>query len=332
MPFSAPPRDTITSSDISDWASATAAFLTSIPATLTNKVLASPTITGVASNSGTIAGGTVSPAVLLVGDATNEVKVSITSGTDGNPLCLFAKTGSGTAQTNYQLRTYGNGYIQFADPSMLPTAAGAGAVDLQVQRGAPSHTASGVNSAVLGGRSNTASGTRSTVVGGYNNTASGQGSVALGQGATDNGANATIVFAGGNTGQGVINQQLSAITSSGGSARLTSDGQVAGAYNVLNIPNNSVAGGRLIVVARNPSDGTAALWDLDLLYWAAGNAITVQAPGTAAIAPTSSSPSLSTASLTVTADTAHLGINITYQSPASVSSRVSASFIGQQQT
>jgi hypothetical protein len=301
-----------------------------LSATLSGETLSAPTITGAATNAGTLGGGTLFPATLLVGTSTVDVTTAATTDSGGNPLIANAVGGSTTAQIGYRVSVK-NGYLQLADLGQtMPNAGGAEAIDLQLDRSAAAQAATGNRAFALGAQ-NTVTGTRAGAIG-YHNTASGQGSLAFGQSSNDNGANAIIVFAGGNTGQGVLNQQLSGTTSAGGSVRLTSDGQTAGAHNVLNIPNNSVAGGQMVIVARNPSDGTAARWDIGLLYAAASSAITIQQPGTAAIAPTTSSSSLSTATITVTADSTNLGVNVTYQSPTGVSSNVSASFTGQQQT
>jgi hypothetical protein len=298
--------------------------------TLTGETLSAPTITGAATNAGTLSGGTVGPATLIGGTTATGITTGTTTDSSGNPVVTDTVGGTTTAQIGYRL-TVKTAYVQLADSGQTaPNAGGAEAIDLQLDRNTASQAATGNRAFALGAQ-NTVTGTRAGALG-YSNTASGQGSLALGQSSNDHGANATIVFAGGNTGQGVVNAQLSGTTSAGGSTRLTSDGSAAGAHNVLNIANNTVASGRLVITGRNPSDGTGCMWDIDLLYWAASSAITVQQPGTAAISPTFTGSSMSTATVTVTGDSTNLGINVTAQSPTGVSGHYSASFIGQQQT
>jgi len=84
------------------------------------------------------------------------------------------------ANTSIVLKPNGTGAIIASVPDATATggnARGSNAVDLQMNRGAASNVASGLNSTISGGVSNTASGTYATVVGGQSNTSSGSNSV-----------------------------------------------------------------------------------------------------------------------------------------------------------
>jgi hypothetical protein len=330
MPFSVPPPGTITTSDISDWASATASFLTGIPGTLTGEVLASPTITGTASNAGTITGGTVAPAAAIIGNAGSKITVSQTADVGGFQAVAIVASGTNT-NVPLILSPAGSGYLAAARPD--GTTAGGNergnfAGDWQQSRGTAAQGATGAYSTLAGGRNNTASG-QYAVAAGYNNTASGQGGVALGQGANDNGLYGSLAFSAGYTGQLTIGQ-LGGISGSGTPVRLTADGNAASAANILNLGNNQVLAGTLTITVRNVSNGEGALWSIPLLYRNPAGTVTVVNPGAAAIAPTATDSSLSGATVTVAADTTNKGLNITVTPPASTTVHASAVFIGSQ--
>jgi hypothetical protein len=97
------------------------------------------------------------------------------------------------ANTSIVLKPNGTGAIIASVPDATATggnARGSNAVDLQMNRGAASNVASGLNSTIGGGDSNTASSNYSTVSGGQSNTAS-------------TGTHATVVGGQGNTSSGL---------------------------------------------------------------------------------------------------------------------------------
>ena len=153
--------------------------------------------------------------------------------------------------------------------------------------------------------------------------ASAQGSVALGQNATDYGAMGSLVFSAGYQGQST-GFQLGGVSAAGTPVRLTADGNSAGASNVMNLTTNQGLGGVLTVTARNISNGEVALWTVTTLYKNPTGTLAVLSPGTAAIGPAVADATLGSATLTVTADVANAGLNITVTPPAGVTVHASA--------
>lgn len=88
------------------------------------------------------------------------------------PVVSFTATNAAT-NVDAALLVKGTGSILAAIPDSLSAGGnkrGTGAVDLQLSRNAAAQVASGVNSAIIGGRRSTASGASSSVVGGATNT------------------------------------------------------------------------------------------------------------------------------------------------------------------
>ncbi len=206
-----------------------------------------------------------------------------------------------------------------------------GAIDLQTIRTAASQVASGGRSTIVGGSGNTASGAF-CVAGGNGNAVSGGTSVAFGfanqisgtlssapGGASANDRGRTGVLVWSSNAVAVSGSQQSAKQILGGSTngttpvRLTADGQSAGAANTVNIPNNTAYAVRIVVVGRHTSAQDVAVWRLDPIIISCGSSaasVTVVGGGTA-IAPTTSTGTVTGWSISVTADTANSGLNIT---------------------
>jgi hypothetical protein len=221
-----------------------------------------------------------------------------------------------------------NGYVQLVDAaSTAPNQAGADSVDLQLTRTAATQIASG-QYAFAAGALNRASGKGAVAIG-QNNTASAQGSVVLGQNATDYGAMGSVVFSAGYQGQSTA-FQLGGISAAGTPVRLTADGNPAGASNVMNLTANQGIGGVLTVTVRNISNGDVALWAVTTLYKNPTGTLAVLSPGTAAIGPAVADATLAGATLTVTADTANSGLNITVTPPVGVTVHAGAVLQGAQ--
>jgi hypothetical protein len=278
-------------------------------------------LAGSIANIGTLSGGTLQPAVLVVGTSSVDIATTTTIDTQGNPLIAATVGGSTGGQISWRL-TAKSGYVQFADnATSVPSAAGADALDLQLDRSSATQVASG-NRAVALGAHNTSSGTRSVAIG-YGNKASGQGSVVLGQNATDNGTMGSVIFSAGYLGQ-LAEFQLGGISGSGTAVRLTADGNAAGTANVINLPVNQGLGGTLTVTARNVATGDMAMWAVSTLCKNPTGTVSVLSPGTTAIGPTVADSTLSGATLTVTADPTNAGLNVTVTPPSGVIVHASA--------
>jgi hypothetical protein len=196
-------------------------------------------------------------------------------------------------------------------------ARGANAVDLQMVRFQNNHVASGQNAVLAGGSSNISSGTNAVVSGGVINTASGTSSWVPGgvQGSTRGTAGRGAWAAGtfgtqgdAQAGEFVLRKQTTDATLS----RLTFDAGAASTTNGIILPNFSVYGGRLIVVAKQVGASNAAVWRVDVSALR-GNGVgtVVMIDGTsAAIAPTASTGTVTGWSLTVGADTTNGGIAV----------------------
>jgi hypothetical protein len=276
---------------------------------------------------GTLSGGTLSPAAMVVGTSTVDITTTNTLDTGGNALIANTVGGSTGAQISWRL-TAKAGYVQFADSgATAPNAAGADAIDLQLDRSSATQAASGNRAVALGAR-NTSTGVRAVAIG-YGNTAAGQGSVVLGQNATDNGTMGSVVFSAGYLGQSA-GFQLGGISGSGTPVRLTADGNAAGAANVANLPGNQGVGGMLTVTARNVANGDMAVWMVTTLYKNSAGTLSVSSPGTGAIGPAVADATLAAATLTVIADNTESGLNVTVAPPTGVTIHASAVLQGAQ--
>lgn len=296
--------------------------------TLTNVgTISGGTLTGTMINAGSLSGGTMLPATLVVGTSTVDIATTTTTDTGGNAVVADTVGGSTTGQISWRL-TAKAGYVQLADSgATTPNAGGADAIDLQLDRSAGGQVASGNRAVALGAR-NTSSGTRAITIG-YGNTAAGQGSVVLGQNASDNGTMGSLVFSAGYLGQSA-GFQIGAASGTGTPVRLTADGNAAGTANVMNLPANQALGGLLTVTARNVANGDVALWTVTTLYKNSAGALSVLSPGTAAIGPAVADATLTSATLTVTADNTDSGLNVTVTPPAGVTVHASAVLQGAQ--
>jgi hypothetical protein len=264
---------------------------------------------------------------LTVGTSTVDMATTSTTDSGGNALIANAVGGSTGGQISWRLMAKG-GYVQFGDSAAtVPNAAGADAIDLQLDRSIATQVASGTRAVALGAH-NTASGVRSVAIG-YGNSASGQGSVVLGQNATDNGAMGSVVFSAGYLGQSTT-FQLGGLSGAGTPVRLTADGNAAGAANVMNVPANQGVGGVLMVTARNVANGDLALWTVTTLYKNSAGTLSVLSPGTAAIGPAVADATLAAATLAVSADTTDSGLNVTITPPSGVIVHASAVLQGTQ--
>jgi hypothetical protein len=179
---------------------------------------------------------------------------------------------------------------------------GANAVDWQTLRSASTQVASGSSATVGGGRNNTAQSSSATIGGGDSNTASGIGAtVSGGRGNSANGldswapggfgANARGVhgrgawaagsFAGSGdaqSGEFVLRRQTTDATP----AVLTTDSGPPGAANQVVLPNNSVFGLRILVVARDSGGTGKGMWDIVAMARRDGGASSVNVSSTAA--------------------------------------------------
>jgi hypothetical protein len=285
-------------------------------------------VSGTLTNAGTISGGTFAPAVAVIGSSTTNITVANTIDSGGDPLLTLKPGGSGSTETSLQIGVSHDGYIQFADAtSTTPSPGGADSVDLQLTRTAATQVAAG-QYAFAAGAQNRAGGKASATIG-QGNTASGQGSVVLGQNATDNGTMGSLVFSAGYLGQS-SGFQLGGISAAGTPVRLTADGNSPGVGNVMNLTANQGLGGVLTVTARNIANGDVALWTVTTLYKNSAGTLSVLSPGTAAIGPAVADATLSAATLTISADTADSGLNITITPPAGVIVHASAVLQGAQ--
>jgi hypothetical protein len=236
------------------------------------------------------------------------------------PVALSAASSSSDSNVGVAVVPKGTGALTAAVPDSSSTggnARGANAVDLQTTRGAAAHVASGQNATAGGGASNTASGIYSTVAGGLNNTADGSrswipgGNSGWARGIYGKGCWASTVFTTAGDAQSsesVVRKQ----TTDGTISRLTADAGAASTTNSLNLPNFSVFGGRLIVVAKAAGAVNAAVWRIDVTA-ARGNGVgtVVLIDGTSsAVAPTASTGTVTGWSLTVAADTTNGGIAV----------------------
>jgi hypothetical protein len=276
---------------------------------------------GTLTNTGTLSGGVVMPATLAVGSAAVEITTTATTDSGGNALIDNSVGGTTPGQIAWRLSSK-SGYVQFGDWSyVVPNAAGAEAIDLQLDRANANQIASG-NRAVALGAQNVSSGARAVAIG-YGNTASGQGSVVLGQKATDNGTMGAMIFSAGFAGQSA-EFQLGGMSGVGTPVRLTADGNPAGATNVINLPLNSGLGGVLTLTARNLFTGDVALWSVSVLAKNAGGTIVVTSPAATGLAPTATDSSLAAATVSIAADTLNGGLNIAVTPPANVAVHASA--------
>jgi hypothetical protein len=296
--------------------------------TVTNAgTISGGTLAGTVTNAGTLSGGAMVPAVLVVGTSTVDITTTNTLDTGGNALITNVVGGSTGAQISWRLTTKA-GYVQASDSgATAPSAAGADAIDLQLDRSAATQVAGGNRAVALGAR-NTSSGVRAVAIG-YGNTAAGQGSLVLGQNATDNGTMGSVIFSAGYIGQSA-GFQLGGISGSGTPVRLTADGNAADAANVANLPTNQGLGGLLTVTARNIANGDMALWTVTTLYKNSAGTLLVLSPGTGAIGPAVADATLTAATLTVSADSTDSGLNITVTPPAGVTIHASAALQGAQ--
>ena len=118
---------------------------------------------------------------------------------------------------------------------------GTNAVDLQLDRLSPTQVASGIYSAIGGGRSNTASGERATIGGGFGNIASARYS-SIGGGESNTGSGTLSAIAGG--GSNIASGIGSVI---GGGRSNTASGGLAtiggGFGNIASVANSSIGGG-----------------------------------------------------------------------------------------
>jgi hypothetical protein len=95
--------------------------------------------------------------------------------------------------------------------------------------------------------------------------------------------------------------------------RLTADGQSASAVNTVNIPNNTAYAVRIVVIGRHTTAQDVAVWRLDPIIVSCGGSaasVTVVGGGTA-IAPTTSTGTVTGWSISVTADTTNGGLDVT---------------------
>ena len=134
-------------------------------------------------------------------------------------VAQFAAKGSGT-NIGIALTPKGTGFISARVPDGTAAggnARGANAVDLQVASSVAARVASGVNSALIGGRENTASGVESACIGGSTCVASGPSGIAGGGSSVASGTN-TIAVGTQCTASGFSSVALgSTCTASGGS-------------------------------------------------------------------------------------------------------------------
>jgi hypothetical protein len=221
-------------------------------------------------------------------------------------------------------------------------ARGLNSVDLQQNRFANIHAASGKNSVIAGGsgnaaanddatvsggNTNTASGYRSTICGGYGNVTIGQYAFACGFYAAAR-SHGQAVFASGrfaaNGDAQASTYLLRGSTSTATAVRLTGDQAAAssGAGNCVVINANFRYGVRITLTAQdttNPANGYTAVWNgAHDLSRGSTAASTVFDGGTATVAPdaTRSSGSVTGIGATASADTTNACLNVTFTPPS----------------
>ena len=123
---------------------------------------------------------------------------------------------------------------------------------------------------------------------------------------------------------GVTTLFVSSVTAA---ARMTSDGNAAGAANSLPIRANHVIAGTLSVSARNVSTGDGAYWTIPVLFKNSAGTVSVTSPSATGIAPTVADASLSTASIAIAADNTNKGLSVTITPPGGVTLSASAAFL-----
>ena len=280
-------------------------------------------------NAGIVSGGTVSPATLIAGNAGSQVTISQLTDAGGYHPVVLANSGTNT-NVPMVLVPAGAGYLAAAladGTTANGNQRGQYAVDWQQSRSANTQVASGAYAVVPGGAYNTAGGSYSFAAG-QGSSATGQGSVALGQYASDGGAYGKLVFSAyANTVGNQFGVSTLFVSSVSAAARMTSDGNAAGAANSLPIRSNHVIAGTLTVAARNVSTGDGAYWSIPVLFKNSAGTVSVTSPGTAAIAPSAADSSLSTASIAIAADNTNKGLSVTITPPSSVTVNASAVFL-----
>jgi hypothetical protein len=229
--------------------------------------------------------------------------------------------------------------------------------DWQRSRTNAAHVASGNGSVIVGGANNQANGAYS-VTGGQNNNAaaqysaafggfnsvSGTGTFAAGQEyqlsgsyssapggfkGSDFGAYGSQVFASGAfAAAGDAQARLHTLrgsASSGGSARLTTDGGAAGTLNSIPLRNNTTYSIDATVIARDTANtGASVRWTVKGLFARGSTAGSTAAIGTISVTQDFASAALSAAALAVTADTTNGSINFTVTSVSGVALRALA--------
>jgi hypothetical protein len=179
-------------------------------------------------------------------------------------------------------------------------------------------TASGSNSAVLGGYFNSSSGANSTVVGGTRNTASGAYSTVMGARGSTRSIQGFVVFAAHEenvftalTGAAQGGLLVLAIqTTTAASAVLVSNTQTADTLNQVILPNNSAYSFLGEVIAGVTGAGNTARWTINGAIKRGANAASTAMVGTATVTMTHNDAGAAAWTVAVTADTTNGGIKV----------------------
>lgn len=228
----------------------------------------------------------------------------------GNPQLASQATSGGGVVANFHDASAAGG-----------SAVGTGAVDLQTIRTANTQTANAQFSTIAGGRLNQigSSASGGMIPGGSGNVVNGIYSLAHGNSAADHGRTGTRVMADGTfSGAGeaqIVEQVMRGSVATAATFRLTADAAAAGSANVFNLVDNY---GVTFTLRVHVHDQTAAgdySWVVPnaMLTRDTGAASTLLTLGTPAIA---SRGTLTTVTVSATADTTNGGLNITVTPPA----------------
>lgn len=300
-------------------------------------------------------------------DASNYERIAIRAAPATGWTQIAAESaGTGSANLSVALSPRGTGALSAHVPDSAVAggnARGTNAVDWQTVRTQAIGVASGLESVIGGGRDNIASGQQSVVAGGFVNLASGLRSfVGGGNSNTASGTNAAV--AGGVQNSASANDswipggfqastrsiRYSYAWSAGGRAALgdcqrfglpvggttnnatptviTSDRGAASTTNILILPNNSAWSGLVQVVARDTS-GNTAKWTIDVLAKRGANAASTTIVDSNTLR-TFAEAALSTAAVSVIADTTNGGAAVQVTGVAATTIDWWAEFFGGQ--
>jgi hypothetical protein len=272
-------------------------------------------------------------------DASNYERLSVKPGAASGWMQLCAETaGTGTDNIGLALTPAGTGAISAHVPDSTATggnARGANALDLQTLRSNANQVASGLGSFVAGynnrasntgsvaigvqcvstgdggavaiGNQNTASATSAVALGVLNTASGAQSWVPGGQRATTRGLAGTRAYAADRRSADgdaqVTGQPVRATTSSTSATTLTTNAGAVVSTNVMVLPNNSSAGFRARVCARNATNVGSGSWEICGTIERGANAASTAIVGSTTVRAFGVSASLGSPTVNVVADT-----------------------------